>query len=52
MPGPPRAELGRDTLELGYFKSRSSVIEAAIRQFLDRGGVQDRSPERTPISQE
>jgi metal-responsive CopG/Arc/MetJ family transcriptional regulator len=33
------AELDRDILELGYYVSRSSVIEVAIRQFLDRGGV-------------
>ena len=38
------AELDRDILELGYFVSRSSVIEVAIRQFLDRGGVSAAAP--------
>jgi Arc/MetJ-type ribon-helix-helix transcriptional regulator len=33
------SDLNRDILELGYFVSRSSVIEVAIRQFLDRGSV-------------
>ena len=38
------AELDRDILELGYFVSRSSVVEVAIRQFLDRGGVREAAP--------
>lgn len=38
------AELDRDILDLGYFVSRSSVIEVAIRQFLDRGGVKSAAP--------
>jgi hypothetical protein len=38
------AELDRDILELGYFVTRSSVIEVAIRQFLDHGGVRAAAP--------
>ena len=38
------AELDHDILELGYYVSRSSVIEVAIRQFLDRGGVRSAAP--------
>ena len=44
------AELDRNILDLGYFVSRSSVIEVAIRQFFDRGGVRDSAPgDRLPI---
>lgn len=38
------AELDHDILDLGYFVSRSSVIEVAIRQFLERGGVKSGAP--------
>jgi hypothetical protein len=31
--------LDRNIAEFGYFVSRSSVIEVAIRQFLERGGI-------------
>ncbi|MGH8924475.1 MAG: ribbon-helix-helix domain-containing protein [Acidimicrobiia bacterium] len=31
--------LDRNIDEFGYFVSRSSVIEVAIRQFLERGGI-------------
>lgn len=31
--------LDRNIDEFGYFVSRSSVIEMAIRQFLERGGI-------------
>lgn len=44
LPAPLVAELDRDILELGYFGSRSSVIEVAIRQLLDRGGVRSAAP--------
>jgi hypothetical protein len=40
------AELDRNILEFGYYVSRSSVIEVAIRQFLDRGGVTGPAPAR------
>jgi metal-responsive CopG/Arc/MetJ family transcriptional regulator len=39
------AELDRDTLNLGFYVSRSHVIEVAIRQFLDRGGVLSAIPQ-------
>ena len=31
--------LDQDIKDFGYFVSRSSVIEVAIRQFLERGGI-------------
>ena len=31
--------LDRNIAEFGYFVSLSSVIEVAIRQFLERGGI-------------
>ncbi|HKY46626.1 MAG TPA: ribbon-helix-helix protein, CopG family [Acidimicrobiia bacterium] len=36
--------LDRNIAEFGYFISRSSVIEVAIRQFLERGGISGASP--------
>jgi len=38
------AELDRNVGELEYFVTRSAVIEVAIRQFLDRGGVRSAAP--------
>jgi metal-responsive CopG/Arc/MetJ family transcriptional regulator len=38
------AELDIDIRELGYFVTRSSVIEVAIRRFLDQGGVRAAAP--------
>lgn len=37
-------EFDQDIIQLGYYVGRSSVIEVAIRQFLDRGGVQSNAP--------